>query len=176
MNLMIKMYNDKEKGKLPERAHPTDAGFDVRYPGETPIQVTPRQTVLIDLHIAFEVPVGTICQLMSRSSLAKKGIEVKGGTIDAGYTGNIGVLIYNNSEEPYQIEPNERVAQAVFLQLAEVSGIQLVNTREELGKVYRGDRGFGSTGKDEMEAYFPSSSRVFTNCIPETSASCKKMA
>ncbi|CAG8683212.1 2193_t:CDS:1, partial [Ambispora gerdemannii] len=59
MNLMIKMYNNEKKGKLPEQAHPTDAGFDVQYPGETPIQISSRQTVLIDLHITFKIPVGT---------------------------------------------------------------------------------------------------------------------
>jgi hypothetical protein len=64
-NLMIKVYNDNDKGKMPERAHETDAGFDLRYPGEEAILVQPYRTIMIDLFLAIEVPVGTVCQLMS---------------------------------------------------------------------------------------------------------------
>ncbi|CAG8799362.1 12641_t:CDS:2, partial [Racocetra fulgida] len=135
-----------------EDSHEHDADFDLRYPGEEAILVYPHQIIMIDLYLAIEVPVGTVCQLMSRSSLAKKGIEVKGGTIDAGYTGNIGVLLHNNSNEPYEIQPNERIAQAIFLQLAPIEGMTSVDTREGLGESSHGTQGFGSTGKDEMEA------------------------
>ena len=100
---MIKIYNNEDKGKMPERAHEHDAGFDLRYPGEEAILVYPHQTIMIDLYLAIKVPVGTVCQLMSQSSLAKKGIKVKKGTIDTRYIENIGVLLHNNSNESYEI-------------------------------------------------------------------------
>jgi dUTP pyrophosphatase len=119
-NLAIKIYNDQDKGKMPERTYETDAGFDVRYTGDEPLVIHPQQTTLIDLYIAMEIPVGTVCQLMSRSSLAQKGIDVKGGTIDSGYTGNISVILFNRSHEDYTIQPDDKIAQAVFLQLANI--------------------------------------------------------
>jgi len=152
-NLAIKIYNDDNKGAIPERAHENDAGFDVKYTGEEPIEIRPQQTVYIDLYIALEIPPGTVCQLMSRSSLVKKGIEVKAGTIDAGYTGNIGVLLYNNSQTSYTIQSQERIAQAVFLQLAPIDRIESVTTRQKLGNTNRGEDGFGSTGQFDIASY-----------------------
>jgi deoxycytidine triphosphate deaminase len=96
--LEIKVFDNNGKGRLPERAHETDAGFDLKYSGSEDLTIPPFETIIIDSQIAIEVPKGTFCQLASRSSLARKGIEVKAGTIDAGYTGNIKILVYNNSQ------------------------------------------------------------------------------
>ena len=82
--------------------------------------------------------------------MAKKGVEVKAGTIDAGYTGDIGIYLFNNSNTTQQIQPNERIAQAIFLPLVNISNLKEVNTREELGQTARGQHGFGSTGTDEI--------------------------
>ena len=91
---------------------------------------------------------------MSRFSLTKKGIEVKAGTIDSGYTGNIGVLLYNNSQVPHTIQPQERIAQAVFLQLAPIERMKPVPTRQELEESTRGTGGFGSTDNEEIKTFF----------------------
>ena len=143
----IKVYLDKEKGKESEKAYNTDAGFDLRYPEKEKLEIKPGKIAFINSYIAMEIPENTYCQLVSRSSLAKQGIEVKGGTIDAGYTGNIGIILYNNSDETYIIQPNEKIAQAVFLPLIKISNLKLVNTREELKSSKRGQQGFGSSGK-----------------------------
>jgi deoxyuridine 5'-triphosphate nucleotidohydrolase len=148
------VYNDDDKGKMPERAHENDAGFDVRYTGEESLTIKSQQTSLIDLFIAMEIPTGIVCQLMSRSSLALKGIDVKGGTIDSGYTGNISVILYNRSIEDYTIQPNDKIAQAVFLQLAPIERLQPVETRQDLEESNRGTSGFGSTNSEDMVAYF----------------------
>ena len=91
---------------------------------------------------------------MSRFSLAKKGIEVKGETIDADFTENIRVLLYNNSTTSYTIQPQERIAQAVFLQLAPIERLIPVPTREELGKTDRGTDGLGSSGQFDMKSFY----------------------
>ncbi|CAG8565454.1 11650_t:CDS:2 [Ambispora gerdemannii] len=66
----------------------------------------------------------------------------EGGTIDARYTGNIGVLLYNNSTLLYVIRPNERIIQTVFLK-----------RRKELGEKNRGNANLGYTGCDELETW-----------------------
>ena len=146
-DIEIKVYLDKEKGKEPEKAHNTDAGFDLRYPEDKPLEIKPGKITFIDSYIAIEIPENTYCQLVSRSSLAKQGIEIKGGIIDAGYTGNIGIILYNNSDQTYIIQPNEKIAQAVFLPLIKISNLKIINTREELGNSKRGQQGFGSSGR-----------------------------
>jgi len=147
----IKVFDDNGKGILPEKAHETDAGFDLKYPETTPLIIQPKDIVKIDSHIAIEIPMGTYCQLASRSSLARKGIEVKAGIIDAGYTGNIGILLTNNSSTPYTIQPNEKIAQAIFLPLVKISKLKLVSSRNELEQTQRDQQGFGSTDKAKKE-------------------------
>jgi len=123
----IKVFDDNGKGILPEKAHETDAGFDLKYPETTLLIIQPKDIVKIDSHIAIEIPMGTYCQLASRSSLVRKGIEVKAGIIDAGYTGNIGILLTNNSSTSYTIQPNEKIVQAIFLPLVKISKLKEVN-------------------------------------------------
>ncbi|CAG8694947.1 10628_t:CDS:1, partial [Ambispora gerdemannii] len=61
-------------GILPRKAHNTDAGFDLYYPGKEPFTLLSNKTTVIDLGIAVKVPKNSMMQLASRSSLAKKGI------------------------------------------------------------------------------------------------------
>ena len=148
--IQIKVFTNNGKGKLPERAHETGTGFDMRYPGKEILNILPYEATFINTHVAMEIPTGSFCQLKSRSSLAKKGVEVKAGTIDAGYNGDIGVILFNNSNTTQQIQPNERIAQAIFLPLVNISNLKEVNTREELDQTARGQHGFGSTGTDKI--------------------------
>ena len=60
-HLTIKVYNNNNKGKMPERAHPTDAGYDVYYTREESIMIPSHQVVLIDIYIAIEIPVRIVC-------------------------------------------------------------------------------------------------------------------
>ncbi|CAG8695300.1 5403_t:CDS:1, partial [Ambispora gerdemannii] len=81
----LKYYNDQNLGLQPEKAHSKDAEFDLKYPGKETLVLPPRTVMTIDLKIAVEVSQGSMMQLASRSSLAAKGIMVKGSVIDAGY-------------------------------------------------------------------------------------------
>ncbi|KAG9301345.1 hypothetical protein G9A89_018017 [Geosiphon pyriformis] len=78
----LKWYSDNEEGIMPERVHNTDAGFDLRYPGKNAIKLEPHSCTCIDLKIALEILATTMVQLASRSSLAKRGINIRGGIID----------------------------------------------------------------------------------------------
>ncbi|KAG9299687.1 hypothetical protein G9A89_006403 [Geosiphon pyriformis] len=138
--LELKWYSDNEKEICPERAHDTDA--------------TPHSLVKIDLKIALEIPVSTIVQVASRSSLAKKEINIKRGIIDAGYTGNIIMMLQNNSDRPYKIESQEKIAQAIFLPLVKIPQLTPVTTQEELGLTARGMNRFGSSGRGNVLVNF----------------------
>ena len=73
----------------------------------------------------------------------KHGIVVPVGTIDADYRGEIGVVVYNLSREPYTIQEGERIAQLVICPVVQADWQQV----DHLDKTDRGEGGFGSTGK-----------------------------
>ncbi|KAG9290551.1 hypothetical protein G9A89_020921 [Geosiphon pyriformis] len=92
-----------------ECTHNTDARFDLRYLRKDVIKLEPHSHTYIDLKIALEIP-ATIVQLASKSSLMKRGINIRGEIIDAGYVENIIAMLQNNSEKAYIIEPNKKIA------------------------------------------------------------------
>ncbi|KAG9283971.1 hypothetical protein G9A89_005478 [Geosiphon pyriformis] len=143
----LKWYSNNEEGIMPERMHDTDAGFDLRYPGKEAIKLKPHSCTCINLKIVLEILATTMVQLASRSSLAKRGINIKGGIIDAGYVRNIITMLQNDSEKTYIIEPNEKIAQAIFLSLVRIAQLVSVEKREELEITVREIQGFRSMGR-----------------------------
>ncbi|KAG9303552.1 hypothetical protein G9A89_018448 [Geosiphon pyriformis] len=135
----LKWFSNNGEGIRPECAHNTDAEFDLRYPGKNAIKLEPYLCTCIDLKIALKILATTMVQLISRSSLAKKGINIKREIIDTRYVGNIIAMLQNNSKKAYIIDLNEKIAQAIFL--------SLVKTREELGITAREIQKFGSTSR-----------------------------
>ncbi|KAG9298040.1 hypothetical protein G9A89_018868 [Geosiphon pyriformis] len=92
-------------------------------------------------------------KVTSYNILVKKEISIQRGVIDFRYTGNLMVLLQNNSEKPYTIESKEKITQAIFLPLAKIGKFVPVENCEELLQTTRGTFGFGSTGK-RIEANF----------------------
>ncbi|KAG9284833.1 hypothetical protein G9A89_003756 [Geosiphon pyriformis] len=146
----LKWYSDNRKSIMPERVHDMDAGFDLKYPGKDAIKLELHSRTCIDLKIALEIPATTMVQLASKSSLAKRGINIRGGIIDAGYVENIIAMLQNDSEKAYIIEPNEKIAQAIFLPLVRVAQLVSVEKKEELGITAKGIQGFGLTGRIDV--------------------------
>ncbi|KAG9300731.1 hypothetical protein G9A89_023529 [Geosiphon pyriformis] len=146
----LKWYSDNRKGIMPECADDTDTGFDLRYPEKDAIKLEPHLCICIDLKIALEIPATTMVQLASRSSLAKREINIRGGIIDTEYVENIITMLQNDSEKAYVIEPNEKIAQAIFLPLVRIAQLVLVGKREKLGIMARGIQKFKSTGKIDV--------------------------
>ncbi|KAG9303072.1 hypothetical protein G9A89_000076 [Geosiphon pyriformis] len=132
----LKWYSNNGEGIMLECAHDTDAGFDLRYPRTEAIKLEPHTCTCIDLKVALEILATTMVQLASRSSLAKRGINIRGRIIDTGYA--------------YIIEPNEKIAQAIFLPLVRVAQLVLVRKREKLGITARGIQGFRSMGRIDV--------------------------
>ena len=92
---------------------------------------------------ALAVPPGHVGLIADRSSLAKRGLKTAGGIIDAGYRGEIGVVIWNISAQEQQLKRGERVAQLLIIPIA-TPAVKEVTALEETA---RGANGFGSTGR-----------------------------
>ncbi|KAG9298642.1 hypothetical protein G9A89_012710 [Geosiphon pyriformis] len=95
---------------MSKHTHDTNAEFDLRYSGKDAIKLEPHLYTCIDFKVALEILATTMVQLASKSSLAKKGINIRGRIIDAEYVKNIIVMLQNDSEKAYIIEPNEKIA------------------------------------------------------------------
>ena len=142
--MKVKIIN-KSTHALPSYETEASAGLDVRANIEESIELKPLERVLIKTGLFMEIPVGYECQVRPRSGLAlKKGISVLNapGTIDADYRGEVGVILINLSNEPFQIEDGERVAQLVFAKVEQAEWADV----EVLSETDRGAGGFGSTG------------------------------
>ncbi|KAG9306690.1 hypothetical protein G9A89_004237 [Geosiphon pyriformis] len=139
--LQLKYFDNHSQGIRPEKAHEIDAGYDLRYSGKDTLVIQPKFLTKINLKIALEILPGAMVQIASRSLLVSKGINIRRGVIDAGYTRDITIMLQNETDKPFKIEHAKKIAQAIYLSLINISGLQSVNNREQL----RGTQGFGST-------------------------------
>ncbi|KAG9287785.1 hypothetical protein G9A89_017380 [Geosiphon pyriformis] len=146
----LKWFSDNNEGIMPECMHDINAEFDLRYPGKKAIKLEPYLHTYINLKLALEILVTTIVQLASRSSLAKRRINIKERIIDTGYVKNIIVILQNNSEKAYTIEPNKKIAQAIFLPLIKIAQLVSVGNRKELRITARRIQGFRLTGRIDI--------------------------
>jgi dUTP pyrophosphatase len=130
----------------PAYATPLSAGVDLKANLEQPVVLQPLGRALIPTGLFIALPAGYEAQVRPRSGLAlKHGITVLNspGTVDADYRGELKCILVNLSEEPFTIEPGERIAQMVVARHEQVEWEQV----EELDDTQRGAGGFGSTGK-----------------------------
>ncbi len=132
--------------ELPTYATVSSAGLDLKAVLAEAVTLAPLERKIIGTGLKIALPEGYEAQVRPRSGLAAKhGITVLNapGTIDADYRGEIGVILVNLSNEPFTVEPGERIAQLVIAQYTQIQWT-LVNNLEE---TERGAGGFGSTGK-----------------------------
>jgi dUTP pyrophosphatase len=126
---------------LPTRAHHDDAGLDLY--GLEDVTLEPRQGRMARTGIAIALPPRHVGLIADRSSMAKKGIKTAGGVIDAGYRGEIQVVLWNISSEPVHLKAGERIAQLLILPVATPAVAEV----QSLDDTARGEKGFGSSGK-----------------------------
>lgn len=143
-NITIRIINCSGHG-LPAYATASAAGMDVRAAVDTPVTLAPMERRLIPTGLRVAIPAGYEMQLRPRSGLAlRHGITLLNspGTIDADYRGEIGVIMINLSDEPFVINPGERICQMVVASYARVEW----DCVESLDDTERGEGGFGHTG------------------------------
>lgn len=139
MKLKIKKIH--EDAKVPTRAHHDDAGIDMYAYGEH--IVAPGKTVMIPVGVALEIEEGNVGLIWDKSSIGSKSIKTLCGVIDAGYRGEVSIMVHNLGSEAYTFSHGHKVAQ-ILIQKVEFPDIEEV---EELSDSKRGMGGFGSTGK-----------------------------
>lgn len=140
--MIVKIQRIKDNAIIPKYAHPGDAGVDLFSTEDYLLK--PGQRVLVSTGIKIAVPDGYEAQVRPRSGLAlKSGISVCNtpGTIDAGYRGEVGVIIINHGSEDFKIERGSKIAQMVFNRVEKAEFVE-----GELDLTSRGEGGFGSTG------------------------------
>ena len=132
--------------RAPEVAHPgEDLGYDLF--ALEPTELAPRATVRVRTGIAVEarhpatgIPLGLLVR--DRSSMAAKGIATTAGVIDAGYRGEILILMTNLGEAPLELRAGDKIAQMIPVPI--LTG--QVHTVESLEDSARAEKGFGSSG------------------------------
>lgn len=135
---------------IPTPSYATDgsAAMDLRACLAESVTIPPGGRKLVPTGIAINMmDPGLVAIVASRSGLSlKHGIRVAQGigVIDADYHGEIGVILANDSETPYHVEPGERIAQLMFQPVVQV-GLQFVDNFST--ETERGAGGFGSTGR-----------------------------
>lgn len=141
--MQIKITKLSESAQLPRYEHEDDAGLDLFAIAAQ--EILPGESQLIPTGIAVELPAGTEAQVRPRSGLAlKHGITLLNtpGTIDAGYRGEIGVIVINHGKTPFQVTPGMKIAQMVIAPVIRVQVLEVTT----LSQTRRGEGGFGSTG------------------------------
>lgn len=126
---------------LPERAHPEDAGLDLRSP--VSVVVPAHGAAVIDTGVHVELHAGTAGMLKSKSGLNTKHGITSEGVIDVGYSGSVVTKLYNHSDEDYFVNAGDKITQLVIANIS-TPAVKLV---EEIDGGERGENGFGSTGR-----------------------------
>jgi dUTP pyrophosphatase len=129
---------------LPARAHPGDAGLDLYSTRD--VTLAPGERSAVGTGVAVALPAGYAAFVHPRSGLAlRHGLAMVNapGTIDAGYRGEISVLLLNTDpSEPIRLRRGDRIAQLVVQRVPDVA----LHEVEHLPGSHRGGGGFGSTG------------------------------
>src|SRR3989338_3275263 len=141
--MIVKIKKTRPEARIPDYANKHDAGVDL-YSCES-LEIKPGERALVPTGIKIAVPEGFEAQVRPKSGLAlNHGITMLNtpGTIDAGYRGEIAVIVINHGREKFVVEKGKKIAQMVFNKIEKVHFEEV----EELDNTSRGEGGFGSTG------------------------------
>lgn len=139
--MALKIQRLTDNAQLPSRGSTKAAGYDL-YSTESMV-ILPGRRAVVPTGISIGMPEGCYGRIAPRSGLAvKHGIQVGAGVVDADYTGELKVVLFNHDVQPYVIKTGYRIAQLILEQ-------NITPTIEEVYSIeesVRGDGGFGSTG------------------------------
>lgn len=120
-----------------------DQGWDIRASREYTLY--PGERELISTSLYLELADGTYADVRHRSGLSAEGIDVCLGLVDSSYRGEVKVCMVNNTNEKFIVNKGDRIAQLVFGKEVLVEPIRAVEIDIDTS---RGDKGFGSSGKE----------------------------
>ena len=139
-----------EFAKLPVKAYPTDAGFDLSSVIET--TVLDGNITKVNTGISVKIPEGYYGRIAPRSGLAAKhGIHVLAGVIDYNYTGEIIVLLTSlKKNNTFEVKVGDKIAQLILEKISDINECKWVDSNStnsvDLPKLTRNNCGFGSSG------------------------------
>lgn len=136
-----------------DKAYPDDSGYDISASLEKSAHIDPGRWMAVDTGIMLRLPFGVEAQIRPRSGIALKyGVTVLNapGTIDAGYRGEIKVILINLGTKRFFINDGDKIAQICFSRIKQTELFEVVQgpglDEEVLLEGARGNKGFGSTG------------------------------
>lgn len=141
--MKVRFVKEHEDAQLPTYGTAGAAGADVYSVRE--YKIGPGQHVLVDTGLKCDIPDGFELQVRPRSGLALKNritVLNSPGTIDSDYTGKLGVILMNHSDEIFSVKPGDRIAQIVVAPVVQATFAWAEDTKS----TERGSDGFGSTG------------------------------
>ena len=129
------------KAKVPLKAEPGSAGYDIHSLEDTVIP--PRQRLAVPTGVSLEIDRWHYVRVAPRSGLSvKKNIDIGAGVVDSSYRGEIKVVMINNGDSPVEVKEGDRIAQLVIERCANPR----VEVVKELSSSQRGTGAWGSTG------------------------------
>jgi dUTP pyrophosphatase len=138
MDLKVKRIHPE--AKLPVYGHPGDAGLDLFSVVDR--DIAPGEVFAVPTGIQVAVPAGHVGLVWDKSGLSLKGVHRLAGVVDAGYRGEVQVVMINLGRAPFAIKTGMKIAQMLVQPVAAVSVVEA----ESLDDTPRGEGGFGSTG------------------------------
>lgn len=138
MELKIKRLNPE--AKLPSYGHPGDAGLDLYSAVECVLG--PCSVFAVPTGIKMAIPRGYVGLVWDKSGISLKSVHRLAGVVDAGYRGEVQVVMINLGREPFEIKAGMKIAQMLIQPVISMSIIET----DELDDTSRGEGGFGSTG------------------------------
>ena len=122
---------------IKESDYDNDAGIDIRLKEE--LTIAPHSTSTVGCGFGLKLPAGVMAQIITRSSISKQNITIGNAPIDASYTGEIHMMVSNNSDKELSFNCGDRLAQLVIIPIITFSLVDSLKTR--------GSNGLGSSGK-----------------------------
>ena len=141
--ITVEIQKLSDTAKFPEYAHPTDAGADVFSSEDVTIAAGETKIIKTGLKVA----VGYEIQVRPRSGLsAKTGIRVANapGTIDSAYRGEVGIILHNTADTPYEVKTGDKIAQLIISPVPMIRWKEVATISDD---TERSTGGFGSSGR-----------------------------
>jgi dUTP pyrophosphatase len=138
MELRVKRIHPE--AKLPVYGHPGDAGLDLFAVVDR--SLAPGEVFAVPTGIQVAIPAGHVGLIWDKSGISLKRVHRLAGVVDAGYRGEVQVVMINLGSEPFPIKKGMKIAQML---IQPVVGAAVVES-DDLDGTSRGEGGFGSTG------------------------------
>ncbi|MGZ5422986.1 MAG: dUTP diphosphatase [Candidatus Aminicenantales bacterium] len=138
--MKLKVKRIHPEAKLPVYGHPGDAGLDLFSVVDR--DLAPGEVLAVPTGIQMAVPAGHVGLVWDKSGISLKGVHRLAGVIDAGYRGEVQVVMINLGAAPFALKRGMKIAQLLVQPVAAVEVIEC----EALDDTSRGQGGFGSTG------------------------------